>query len=91
MEEAKELAGKQMVNYMRWVCHWRGLGSHMDPGEELPKTEHKLDLVIVMNSFINVICFLERQNYVIEKIEELKSELNLKKFTGLVKFSWSQT
>ncbi len=24
MEEAKELAGEQMVNYMRWVCHWRG-------------------------------------------------------------------
>jgi alkanesulfonate monooxygenase SsuD/methylene tetrahydromethanopterin reductase-like flavin-dependent oxidoreductase (luciferase family) len=38
MEEAKELAGKQMVDYMRWVCHWRGLGSHMDPGEELPKS-----------------------------------------------------
>ena len=36
MEEAKEKAGEHMVNYMRWVCHWRGLGNHMDPGEELP-------------------------------------------------------
>ena len=27
MEEAKEKAGEQMVNYMRWVCHWRGLGN----------------------------------------------------------------
>ena len=26
MEEAKEKAGEHMVNYMRWVCHWRGLG-----------------------------------------------------------------
>ena len=76
MEEAKELAGEQMVNYMRWVCHWRGLGSHMDPGEELPKTEHKLDLLSYE--------FLHKRNmlfgtveYVIEKIEELKSELNL--------------
>jgi len=76
MEEAKELAGKQMVNYMRWVCHWRGLGSHMNPGEELPKTEHKLDLLSYE--------FLHKRNmlfgtaeYVIEKIEELKSELNL--------------
>jgi len=76
MEKAKELAGEQMVNYMRWVCHWRGLGSHMDPGEELPKTEHKLDLLSYE--------FLHKRNmlfgtaeYVIEKIEELKSELNL--------------
>jgi len=76
MEKAKELAGKQMVDYMRWVCHWRGLGSHMDPGEELPKTEHKLDLLSYE--------FLHKRNmlfgtaeYVIEKIEELKSELNL--------------
>jgi len=76
MEEAKELAGKQMVDYMRWVCHWRGLGSHMDPGEELPKTKNKLDLL----SFD----FLHKRNmlfgtpeYVIEKIKELKSVLNL--------------
>ena len=76
MEEAKKLAGKQMVDYMRWVCHWRGLGSHMDPGEELPKTKSKLDLLSYD--------FLHKRNmlfgtpeYVIEKIEELKSELNL--------------
>ena len=24
MEEAKEIAGEYIVNYMRWVCHWRG-------------------------------------------------------------------
>jgi len=76
MEKAKELAGEQMVNYMRWVCHWRGLGSHMDPEEELPKTKNKLDLLSYD--------FLHKRNmlfgtvdYVIEKIEELKSELNL--------------
>ena len=76
MEEAKEKAGEQMVNYMRWVCHWRGLGTHMNPGEELPKTENKLDLLSYD--------FLHKRNmlfgtvdYVIEKIEELQSELNL--------------
>ena len=76
MEEAKELAGEQMVNYMRWVCHWRGLGSHMDPDEILPKTKNKLDLLSYD--------FLHKRNmlfgtvdYVIEKIEELKTELNL--------------
>ena len=65
-----------MVRYMSWVCHWRGLGTHMNPGEELPKTEGKLDLLNYD--------FLHKRNmlfgtadYVIEKIEELKSELNL--------------
>ena len=49
----------------------------MDPGEELPETKHKLDLLNYE--------FLHKRNmlfgtpeYVIEKIEELKSELNLK-------------
>ena len=37
MEEAEKLA-EAFVNYMRWVCHWRGLGNHMDPGETLPET-----------------------------------------------------
>tara|TARA_Y100000590_G_scaffold107713_1_gene122567 strand:+ start:1276 stop:2445 length:1170 start_codon:yes stop_codon:yes gene_type:complete len=76
MEEAKEKAGEQMVNYMRWVCHWRGLGNHMDPDEELPVTKGKLDLLNYD--------FLHKRNmlfgtpeYVIDKIHELKSELNL--------------
>ena len=65
-----------MVNYMRWVCHWRGLGNHMDPGEELPVTKGKLDLLSYD--------FLHKRNmlfgtpeYVIDKIQELKAELNL--------------
>ena len=76
MEEAKDKAGEQMVNYMRWVCHWRGLGTHMNPGEELPKTDHKLDLLSYE--------FLHERNmlfgtvdYIIAKIEEMQRELNL--------------
>ena len=76
MEDAKKLAGKQMVDYMRWVCHWRGLGNHMDPDEELPQTNGTLDLLNYD--------FLHKRNmlfgtpdYVVEKIKELKSELNL--------------
>ena len=45
MEEAKEKAGQHIINYMKWVCHWRGLGNHMEPGEELPVTKGKLDLL----------------------------------------------
>ena len=77
MEEAKKLAGEQMVNYMKWVCHWRGLGNHMDPGEELPVTKGKTDLLNYE--------FLHKRNmlfgtpeHIIEKIKELQSELNLK-------------
>ena len=76
MEDAKRLAGRQMVDYMRWVCHWRGLGNHMDPNEELPQTKGKLDLLNYD--------FLHKRNmlfgtpdYVVEKIKELQSELNL--------------
>ena len=43
MEEAEKMAGEHIVNYMRWVCHWRGLGNHMDPDEKLPETKNKLD------------------------------------------------
>jgi hypothetical protein len=76
MEEAEKMAGEHIINYMRWVCHWRGLGNHMDPGEELPETKHKLDLLNYE--------FLHKRNllfgtpdYVVGKIKELQSELNL--------------
>ena len=76
MDEAKKMAGEHIVNYMRWVCHWRGLGNHMDPGEELPETKNKLDLLNYE--------FLHKRNllfgtpeFVIDKIKELQSELNL--------------
>ena len=76
MEEAEKLAGDHIINYMKWVCHWRGLGNHMEPGEELPETKHKLDLLNYD--------FLHKRNllfgtpeYVVNKINELKSELNL--------------
>ena len=75
---------------MKWVCHWRGLGNHMDPGEELPETKGKLDLLNYE--------FLHKRNmlfgtpeYVIDKIHELKSELNLQNLTCLVKLSRYKT
>ena len=76
MEEAEKMAGEHIVNYMRWVCHWRGLGNHMDPDEKLPETKNKLDLLNYE--------FLHKRNllfgtpeFVIEKIKELQQELNL--------------
>ncbi len=76
MDEARELAGEGIIKYLSWIAHWRGLGNHMDPGEELPETPGKLDLLTYE--------FLHPRNmlfgtpdYVSEKIEELQSELNL--------------
>jgi len=86
MEDAKKLAGEHIINYMKWVCHWRGLGNHMDPGEDLPKTKGKLDLLNYE--------FLHKRNllfgtpdYVVEKIQELKSELNLQNLLVWSNFS----
>ena len=76
MEEAKKIAGEHIVNYMRWACHWRGLGNHMNPGEEMPPSKNKLDLLNYE--------FLHERNllfgtpeFVIKKIKELQKELNL--------------
>ena len=76
MDEARELAGQGIIKYLSWIAHWRGLGNHMDPGEVLPETPGKLDLLTYD--------FLHPRNmlfgtpeYVCEKIEELQTELNL--------------
>ena len=57
----------------------------MDPGEELPETKGKLDLLNYE--------FLHKRNmlfgtpeYVIDKIHELKSELNLQNLQGWSNF-----
>jgi alkanesulfonate monooxygenase SsuD/methylene tetrahydromethanopterin reductase-like flavin-dependent oxidoreductase (luciferase family) len=74
--EAKRLGGPGIVDYLRWVCHWRGLDNHRHVGEELPKTENKLDLLSVD--------FLDERNLLFgtpdqisEKIEEMIAVLNL--------------
>ena len=76
MDEARELGAEGLFTYLKWIAHWRGLGNHLNPGEELPETPGKLDLVTYE--------FLHPRNmlfgtpgYVIEKIEELRDELGL--------------
>ena len=74
--EAKRLGGPGIVDYLRWVCHWRGLENHRHLGEELPKTENKLDLLSVD--------FLDERNLLFgtpdeisARIEEMIDVLNL--------------
>jgi alkanesulfonate monooxygenase SsuD/methylene tetrahydromethanopterin reductase-like flavin-dependent oxidoreductase (luciferase family) len=74
--EAKRLGGDGIVDYLRWVCHWRGLDNHRHLGEELPKTDGKLDLLSVD--------FLDDRNLLFgtpdqisDKIEEMIEVLNL--------------
>lgn len=76
MDEAREKAGEGILTYLRWVAHWRGLGNHMDPGEELPETPGKLDLLDYDFLHPRNLLF-GTPDYVAGKIEELRDELNL--------------
>ena len=76
MDEAREMAAEGILTYIRWIAHWRGLGNHMDPGEELPETPGKLDLLSYNFLHPRNLLF-GTPDYVAEKIEELQSELNL--------------
>ncbi len=76
MAEAERLAGDGILKYMEWVCYYRGLGNHRYPGEELPETENKLDLLTYD--------FLHPRNmlfgtpeYIAEQIDEMQTKLNL--------------
>lgn len=78
MAEAERLAGDGILTYLQWVCEYRGLGNHRFPGETLPETDGKLDLLDYQ--------FLHDRNllfgtpeFVIEKIEEMQDKLGLRK------------
>lgn len=73
MEEARRDAEEAVLHTYRWICHWRGLGNLLDPGEELkPGTELSYDFLHPRNLLFGT------PDYVAEKIQELKEELNLK-------------
>lgn len=76
MDEARELAAEGILTYIRWIAHWRGLGNHMDPGEELPETPGKLDLLDYDFLHPRNLLF-GTPDYVAERIDELRTELNL--------------
>ena len=76
MDEAEEIAGEGILTYLRWVAHWRGLSNHMDPGEELPETPGKLDLLTYKFLHPRNLLF-GTPDFVAGKIEELRDELNL--------------
>ncbi|MBT6608349.1 MAG: LLM class flavin-dependent oxidoreductase [Rhodospirillaceae bacterium] len=76
MEDAKIDGGEGILSYLRWVCHFRGLGNHMDPGEELPETPGKLDLLSYDWLHPRNLLF-GTPDYIAERIEELRDELGL--------------
>jgi alkanesulfonate monooxygenase SsuD/methylene tetrahydromethanopterin reductase-like flavin-dependent oxidoreductase (luciferase family) len=76
MAEAEKLAGDGLLDYLRWVCHWRGLRNHLHPGEGLPNTNGKLDSLNYEWLHPRNLLF-GTPDYVCEKIEELKTELGL--------------
>ncbi|MGF1609626.1 MAG: LLM class flavin-dependent oxidoreductase [Kiloniellales bacterium] len=76
MAEAERLAGDGILDYLRWVCHWRGLGNHTYPGESLPQTPGKLDLLSYDWLHPRNLLF-GTPDYVAEKIEEMRDKLNI--------------
>tara|TARA_B110000503_G_scaffold36706_1_gene60046 strand:- start:37958 stop:39097 length:1140 start_codon:yes stop_codon:yes gene_type:complete len=76
MDEAREIAAEGILTYIRWVAHWRGLSNHTNPGEVLPQTPKKLDLLDYDFLHPRNLLFGTPQ-YVAEKIHELQSELNV--------------
>ena len=76
MKEAERLGGEGILDYLRWVCHWRGLGNHTFPGETLPETEGKLDLLSYDWLHPRNLLF-GTPDYVAEKIEEMRDKLNI--------------
>ena len=77
MAEAERWAGDGIVRYMEWVCEFRGIGNHRYPGEELPKTSGKLDLLSYEWLHPRNMLF-GTADYVIEKIQEMQEKLNLR-------------
>ena len=77
MEEAERLGGPGMLTYLEWVCHFRGLGNHLFPGEELPDTPGNLDLLSYDWIHPRNMLF-GTPEYIAEKIQEMKDKLNLK-------------
>lgn len=76
MDEARDIAAEGILTYIRWIAHWRGLGNHMNPGEELPETPGKLDLLDYEFLHPRNLLF-GTPDYVADKIHELRTELNL--------------
>ncbi|MFL0365798.1 LLM class flavin-dependent oxidoreductase [Pseudobacillus sp. 179-B 2D1 NHS] len=72
MEQARQDAAEAVLNNYRWICHWRGLGNLMDPGEQVKEgQELNYDFLHPRNLLFGT------PEYVAEKIQELKDELNL--------------
>lgn len=72
MEQAQQDAAEAVLNNYRWICHWRGLGNLMDPGEQVkPGQELNYEFLHPRNLLFGT------PDYVAEKIKELKEELNL--------------
>ena len=76
MEEAKRLAGDGLLTYLRWVCHYRGLGNHLYPGEVLEPTPGKLDHLTYEWLHPRNMLFGTAE-YVAEQIERMRETLNL--------------
>jgi alkanesulfonate monooxygenase SsuD/methylene tetrahydromethanopterin reductase-like flavin-dependent oxidoreductase (luciferase family) len=72
MEQARREFEDAVMTSYRWIIHWRGLRNLMNAGEEVrDDMELSFDFLQPRNMLVGT------PEYVAEKIEELRSELNL--------------
>ncbi|MDH3672940.1 MAG: LLM class flavin-dependent oxidoreductase [Gammaproteobacteria bacterium] len=84
MEQAEREAGEAVLAYFHWTCHFRGLGNMLLPGESLPPGGKldpstpggKLDALTYEWLHPRNLLF-GTPDYVAERIEEMRQELNL--------------
>tara|TARA_B100000575_G_scaffold282362_1_gene273951 strand:- start:72 stop:1250 length:1179 start_codon:yes stop_codon:yes gene_type:complete len=77
-EEAKEIAGEHFSTYMKYVsAGGRGCSIYADPGEEIPNTADPTELLNNYDWIWPRNQIVGDPAHVIDKIRELKSELNL--------------
>ncbi len=74
--EARRIGADGLLDYLHWVCHWRGLGNHMHLGEDVPMTAGKLD-ALDFDFVDNRNLLFGTPDDICEKIEELIDVLNL--------------
>lgn len=72
MEQARRHFEDALMTSYRWICHWRGLGNLLHPGEELADgAELSFDFLHPRNLLVGT------PEYVAERVAELHEELGL--------------
>ena len=86
MQQARDLAEHYVMRYLNW-SNWRGPKIYLRPGEQLPpETESALVKELTYEFVKERSLLFGTPDYVIDKIEELREELNMEQL--LINSTW---